>query len=111
MPTDDAGDLTVPWGSSIAHLRVIDGDPPLLTVFSVVLAGVARSADLLGALNDMNAGIMSCRVFWADGDVIAASDVPVRDLQTEELEHALWAVGSFADWADTELQPRFGGRL
>ena len=108
---DPGADLRIPWGSAEARLRVVEGDPPLLTVWAVVLDGVPCSAGLLEELNRMNAGIVTCRVFWADDAVVAATEVPVAELQPAELEHALWAVGSFADWADTTLQPRFGGRV
>jgi len=109
LARDDGGDLTFSWGSARVRVRLLEHEPPLVAVIATVLDGVERTPELLGVLNDMNAGIVSARVFWADGAVLAVTEIPAGPAEREELEHALWAVGSFADWADNELQPRFGG--
>ena len=93
MPTDDAGDLTVPWGSSVAHLRVVEGDPPLLTVFSVVLAGGGVKAGYVhGSSNstasepeekamgpeDLFTTAYHCLGIVADKELMAPGDRPIE---------------------------------
>lgn len=109
LKKDDDGDIPIRWGSAIYYVRLVDRDPVLVRVFSVVLRGVELSHELLQELNETNQNVVSARVFWADGDIVASLELPAETLDAGDFSYAAWAVGSLADWADTELQPRFGG--
>jgi Putative bacterial sensory transduction regulator len=108
---DSDGDIPIRFESAIYYIRLLDRDPALVRVFSVFLRGVEKSPALFEALNQINADVVSARVFWAGGDVYAVTEIVAETMDPDELKHACWAVGSLAAWADTDLQSRFGGQL
>ena len=109
----DNGDIPVRYGSAQYLIRLMDGDPPLMRVFAVLLEEVEDNPDLYKELNTINSNIVSARLFYlpADKIVVAATEVPVETLDKEELAHCCWAVGTLAEWADTELHKKFGGKM
>ncbi|MBP9115343.1 MAG: YbjN domain-containing protein [Acidimicrobiia bacterium] len=108
---DADGDIPIRWGSALYYVRLLDKSPTLVQIFCVVLRNVASSHELLEEINIINEGIVSARMFWAESNVIAASELLADQLDQEELSHACWSVGSLADWADTELHEQFGGEM
>lgn len=111
LRVDVDGDIALRWQSALYYVRLLDKAPTLLQVFCVVLRNVPKSPELLEELNIINEGIVSSRVFWAEGNIIAATELLAEQLDQEELSHACWAVGSLAAWADTELHEQFGGEM
>ncbi len=111
LRVDEDGDIPIRWESALYYVRLLDKVPPMLQVFCVVLRNVPKTPELLEELNIINEGIVSSRVFWADGNVIAACELLAEQLDQEELAHSCWAVGSLAAWADTELHEQFGGEM
>jgi hypothetical protein len=111
LRVDADGDIPIRWESALYYVRLLDKSPTLVQVFCVVLRNVAKSNELLEELNIINEGIVSSRMFWAEGNVIAATELLAEQLDQEELSHSCWAVGSLAAWADTELHEQFGGEM
>jgi hypothetical protein len=46
----------------------------------------------------------------ATGRVVAATEIPAESMDLGDLAHACSAIASLADWVDTTLMIRFGGR-
>ena len=111
LRVDADGDIPIRWESALYYVRLLDKAPTFVQVFCVVLRNVGKSNELLEELNIINEGIVSGRMFWAEGNVIAATELLAEQLDQEELAHACWAVGSLAAWADTELHEQFGGEM
>lgn len=109
LVVDDQGDIPIRWGSAVYYVRLLERDPVLVRVFSQLLTKVPKTPELLGELNRINGDIVSARVFWMDDMVVAATELPAETMDAGDLSHACWAVGSLADWADTDLQAKFGG--
>lgn len=110
-PINPDGDISIRWESALYFIRLLDKAPPLLQVSCTVLRTVEKSPSLLEELNIINGGIVSARVYWESGEVIAATELLADKTGIEELAHACWAVGSLAAWADTELHEQFGGEM
>lgn len=116
LTIEDNGDIPIRLGSALYRISILDLDPPLVRVWARVLQGVEHSADLLEELNDLNRNIMSARVFFVPDDdsptgrVIAATEIPAETMDAGDLAHACAAIASLADWVDTTLMVRFGGR-
>lgn len=105
----DSGDIPIRWGSALYCISIVDHDPVLVRVWSEVLTDVNEHPDLYRALNAFNAEVHTARIYWQDGRIVAATELPARTLDAEEIAHACRSVGALADRADTALQPRFGG--
>jgi hypothetical protein len=110
------GDIPIRLGSAMYRISVLDQDPPLVRVWSRILQHVEGSTELLEEINDLNRGIVSARVFFvkdddaATGRVVAATEIPAESMDLGDLAHACSAIASLADWVDTTLMIRFGGR-
>lgn len=103
------GPVTLRSGTAMVYIRLIDGGPPVLRVYSPLLRHVERSGDLLAELNDLNARLSFLRLFWRDGTVFAATELLATALTTESLRHACDTVADTADYYDERLEPRYGG--
>lgn len=96
-------------GTAIVYIRLIDADPPVLRVYSPLLRYVARTPELLGELNDLNARLSFLRLFWREGTVYAATELLAAALTEDGLRHASDTIADAADYYDERLEPRFGG--
>jgi|ERR1035437_321866 hypothetical protein len=106
---DKDGDIPIRQGSALLFVRTMDGAPPVVRVFSLVLRGVESSQPLLEALNAINGQIMFGRVLWASGRVIVSAEVSAVGISTEQIAFVCLQVGAQADHLDDELGDRFGG--
>jgi hypothetical protein len=108
---DDDGDYPIRTGSAICYLRILDGVPPAISVFSPVLRDVAVTADLLSAIDDINGKTRYGRVFTSGPAVLVALELPAIDLTPAHVAFACQEVGALADFLDDMLHGRFGGRI
>src|SRR5262245_56030335 len=51
---NDDGTIPVSVGSANYYIRLMDGDPPVLQVYSIVLEEIQKSPELFEAINDIN---------------------------------------------------------
>lgn len=109
--TDDDGEWPVRAGSAIVIVRVVEGLPPALQLYSPVLRGVATTADLFDALNEINGRIRYGRVFVANHVVVVAMELPAVDLTATHIAFACAQLGNLADHMDDTLRGRFGGEV
>jgi len=109
LAVDADGDIPVRIGESgLYYVSLLDGEPPLVRVHTRLLRDVEASPELLERLNEMNRGIVSARVFWQDGSIVAATEVVAATIDQDELDHVCRAVRVLTEWTD-ELHDRFGG--
>jgi hypothetical protein len=106
---DADGDIPIRMGSATVFARVIDGQPPLVQVFSPVAWGIPASAELLEAVNDINLRIKFGKVVWTGREVMAGMALSAARVSAEDIGFACLQVGSIADHFDDELKARFGG--
>lgn len=106
---DKDGDIPIRQGSALLFVRTMDGAPPVVRVFSLVLRGVEASQPLLEALNEINGRIMFGRVLWASDRVIVSAEVSAVGIGTEQIAFLCLQIGALADHLDDELSNRFGG--
>jgi hypothetical protein len=111
LVTNDDGEWPVKAGSAIVIVRVVEGLPPALQLYSPVLRGVATTAELLEALNEINGRIRYGRVFVANHVVVVAMELPAVDLTATHIAFACAELGNLADHMDDALRGRFGGEV
>ncbi|HEX5827868.1 MAG TPA: hypothetical protein VFY23_10130 [Candidatus Limnocylindrales bacterium] len=111
LVTDDDGDWPIRLGSAMTYVRVVDGLPPALQAFSVLLRGVAVTAELLSELNSINARLRYVRVYAVERAVIASLELPAVNLAPEAIGFAVVELGNVADALDDQLKGHFGGTV
>ena len=107
---DEQGDIPIRMGNTVVFVRLFDGQPPVIGVFSPVLWGVTASPDLIAAINDANTQVRFGRLFWTGKEVMAAMEVSAIGVVPEDVAFACFQIGAIADHFDDEFQRRFGGR-
>jgi len=107
---DPDGDFPIRVGSALMFVRLLEGRPPAVAVFAPILRDVARTADLLAALNDVNSRIRFGRVFWSDAQVLVATELTGLDISANQIAYACVELGNLADTLDDLLHGRFGGK-
>jgi hypothetical protein len=110
LVTDQDGDYPCRSGSALVYVRVVDGTPPFVTVFSPILRDIEASPALLTALNDLNLRIRFGRVFWIQRQVIVMTEITGVDVTPDQVALACIELGNLADTLDDVLHGRFGGQ-
>jgi len=108
---DQDGDYPIRTGSAICYLRILDGVPPAISVFSPVLQDVKVTPDLLAAIDDINGRTRYGRVFTAGPVVLVVLEIPAIDLTPAHVAFACQELGALADHLDDALHGRFGGHV
>ncbi len=109
--TDKDGDWPIRLGSAMGFVRIMDGLPPTLTAFSLLLRDVAVTAELLAELNSINSTLRYVRVFVSKHTVYAAMELPAVGLTPEAVTFMCNELGNVADHLDDQLHGQFGGSL
>lgn len=110
LTVDDEGDIPIRSGSALYFVSMLDRDPVLVRVWSIVLDEVTSSPDLLAEINDINSSVVVVRLFLLEDRVLAVAELRADTLDLDELAFACDSIGALADWVDDTLQIRFGGR-
>src|SRR5437588_13069101 len=109
LTVDTDGDIPVRTGSAMYYVSLLDRDPVLVRIWSIVLEEIDLTPDLLEELNDINASIVAARVFHTERRIVAASELRADTLDAAELAFACDSIGALAHWIDNPAQTRFGG--
>jgi hypothetical protein len=107
---DSDGDVPIRVGEAVIFVRC-DEDRGFAAVFCEVVTGVASSADLLEAVNEINTEIRGARAMVVDIGVMVAAEVEAGPGFEEALGRACDAVAAIANYWAPQLQQRFGGAL
>ena len=108
---DHDGDFRVWFRNCLYFVRVIGHETPLVQVFSVAVADIEATPELLAELNIVNAEIQFARVFHVGNQVLIETDVLAEALDPAGFENACHRVSSVTLEMAPSLAARFGGRL
>jgi len=111
VQTDEDGDYPVVWQDLPYYVRVIGTEDPVVQVFSIALADIETTPELLGALNDLNAKLSFARAFHVRGQVLIETDILAESLDPAGFRNACNCVGSLTTDVARDLHTRFGGQL
>lgn len=106
---DADGDYPVRVGSALLFVRLADGVPPVVRIFSPIVQAVPHSPALLPALNAVNSRVRFGRVFWAEGTVHLVGELPAAGITAEQVATACIELANIADHLDDLFRGRFGG--
>jgi hypothetical protein len=104
------GSIPIRRGTTAYYVRLLDGMPPMVQVYSTVLYEVPKSPELLERLNEINSEAMFARAFWTADQVVVATELVADSIDTQQIENACGVVGTIADHYDNELRKSFGGK-
>jgi hypothetical protein len=104
------GSIPIRRGSTAYYVRLLDGDPPLVQVYSTMLYEIPKSPELLERLNEINAEVMFAKAFWTGEQVVVATEMVADSIDKDQIANACGIVGMVADTYDDELQGSFGGK-
>lgn len=111
VAADHDGDYRVWLRNCLYFVRVIGHDRAVVQVFSVAVADVDVTPELLTELNILNADIQFGRAFHVGRQVLIETDVLAEVLDTSSFENACGYVESVTLEMAPSLAARFGGRL
>jgi len=106
----DKGEYLFRRGSAEICVRIDEGAQTAVSVYSVILRNVKKSARLLDVINAINADIDFARVFWMEKAVVLVTELLASTLDAEQLRAACELVARLADELDTRLKKKFGGK-
>ena len=105
---DGDGCIPIQLGDSRQFVKIVDGTPSFVRVFSTVLHGVDSSRPLLEALNEINGRSMFGRVLWVSGEVIVSAEVSAVGINVEQLTFVCLQIGTLAEGVHDQLRDRLG---
>jgi Putative bacterial sensory transduction regulator len=108
---DDDGDYPVRYRNALYYVRLVGNEDPIIQVFSIAVADVPTSAELLEEINRINSEVRFCRVFWVRGQVLVEVDLIGGTIVPETFNDACLAVATVTDNVAPGLAAAFGGRL
>ena len=111
VQTDEDGDYPVVYQDLPYYVRVIGTEDPVVQVFSIALADLETTPDLLAALNDLNAKLSFARAFHVRGQVLIETDILAESLDPAGFRNACNCVGSLTTDVARDLHTRFGGQV
>jgi Putative bacterial sensory transduction regulator len=109
LVVDSDGDIPVRQGSAEYYVRTVEMEPPLVSVFSIVLRDVVRTSKLLKAVNQINAEIVQARAYHVEDRVVLSLELLAETITPAELTRACLVIASLADEYDDKLKAVFGG--
>ncbi len=108
---DHDGDYRVWFRDCLYFVRVIGHDVPVVQVFSVAVADVDVTPELLTELNTLNAEIQFARAYHLRQQILIETDVLAEDFDPATFEDACSHVETVTLEMAPSLAARFGGRL
>lgn len=110
---DDDGDIPIPCGSAVAFVRAYDEEPSRIHIFAPLLGDFAMRPEVYEAVNSINLQVpLAKAVVETDSNqIILAVDLFLFDeLSPDHLMAAIDLIADRADYYDSRLQKRFGGK-
>jgi len=108
MPDND-GDYPVRYRNALYYVRIHGETHPVVQVFSVAVAGVDATPELMTALNDLNSRISFTRAFWVRGQVLVEADLLGEAVEPMGFDNACRRVATITDDVAAGLAAQFGG--
>lgn len=107
---DHDGDLPFRAGTA-AYFVSVRPDGQKVRAWSMVVRGIKVNAAVLREINEVNAGLETCRMFAVNDRVIVEGILPVDGLTPETLQELCLEVGVTADQVGQMMAAVHGGQL
>lgn len=111
ITADSDGDYPVRFRNCLYYIRVVGSEEPLVQVFSVAVADVEPTFELLTELNTLNTELRFARAFHVQRQVLIETDLLAEAIDPQSFENACNCIASVTLEMAPGLAERFGGRL
>lgn len=108
---DKDGDLPVQIGGALFYVRVVNPADAIVQVFSVAVAEVPPTLELMAEINKINASIGFARAFHVQEQVLIEAEIWGVDVNLANMQHACSNIARATDAFGPRLAQEFGGRL
>jgi hypothetical protein len=108
---DGDGDYPIRFQNCLYYVRVVGSEEPLVQVFSVAVADVDSSLELLTELNTLNADIRFARAFHLRRQVLIETDLLAEALDPAGFANACNCIATVTLEMAPSMAARYGGRL
>ena len=82
-----------------------------MTLFAPIVRKVEASPEFYEKINEIDAKIRWCRVYWQDETVYLETELIAETVDADALGRACNAIGTIGDNHDDELSAAFGGEV
>lgn len=107
---DGDGDLPVTYQGARFYVRVMGEHDAWVQVFSVAVATLEPTPDLMEHLNAVNCDLRFARCFYVNNQVLIESEIWADDVNPANIQHACSNVAQATDSFAQGIRDRFGGR-
>ena len=107
---DHDGDLPIFWQGANFWVRIVGNPDAWVQVFSIALADLDPTPEMMVRLNDINANLRFARAFHCARQVLIETEIWADDVNPANLRHACWNVATATDAHSQVLVQEFGGR-
>jgi hypothetical protein len=107
---DQDGDLPVHFHGALFFVRIVGPVNPWVQVFSVAVADLEPSPELMSLLNNINSRIHFARAFHLNTQVIIEAELWADDVTPENFLYACQNVAGATDAFSPAILKAFGGR-
>lgn len=107
---DSDGDLPVQFQGAQFYVRIAGSVDPWVQIFSVAVADLEPTPELMTHLNDINVSLRFARAFHVGGQVLFESEIWADDVNPANFHHACRNVSDATDTHAPEILESFGGR-
>lgn len=107
---DHDGDIPVVLDGAEFYVRVAGVSDPWVQVFSIALADVEPTLELMARLNDINTQLRFARAFHVQEQVLIEAEIWAEDVNPANFHHACRNVANATDAYAEALREAFGGR-
>lgn len=112
LARDDQGGFPFRYKDCAYTVRVVGPDDrPSVRVWSITVAEVEKTPDLLDFLNQINQRLLHARVYWTEKAVVFEDAVTGLALNKGTLESSLVDVLEASNFFAPQLKEKFGGKL
>lgn len=106
---DDDGDLRVVWRTLPVYVRLVEGGPPLVRVWTPAAYDLPSTAKVLREVNDVNAALSGARCFLRGRTLYVAGELEVASVEPGELGRLVERVGTTGVRVGSMLAAVHGG--
>jgi hypothetical protein len=107
---DGDGDLAVTFEGGSFFVRIVGSADSWVQVFSVAVADLEPTPDLMIHINDINRELRFARAFHVGSQLLFESEIWADDVNPSNFHHACSNVARAADYFAPHVRERFGGR-
>jgi len=108
---DEDGDIPFVCGDSVVYVRVVEGDAPVVRIFSHLVRDVSQHKYAASVVNELNRDVECAKFVLAGKTLVLRADLPAYPFAPEHLRTSLATITSWVAGNARDVAYQVGGRL